>query len=198
MILLDKKEKLFAVKGTIPTEIKEIEYEDINEKEDLNCKVLFVGDLGVGKSSLIQKLDKNIFDGKSYLDSFPFSNLKIKMNNIIIEMNISKNIVFKYSYSFNIDTLSFFDIYVLIYSINNEESFKNIKSWLIGIRKHNNNAKIILVGNKSDLENERVITKEMGMKFKEENNLEAFIETSAKNDDIRKVLFGEIYCYRYF
>ena len=74
MILLDKKEKLFAVKGTIPTEIKEIEYEDINEKEDLNCKVLFVGDLGVGKSSLIQKLDKNIFDGKSYLDSFPFSN----------------------------------------------------------------------------------------------------------------------------
>ena len=192
MILLDKKEKLFAVKGTIPTEIKEIEYEDINEKKDLNCEVLLVGDLGVGKSSLIQKLDKNIFDGKSYLDSFLFSNLKIKMNNIIIEMNISKNIVFKYSYSFNIDTLSFFDIYVLIYSINNEESFKNIKSWLIGIRKHNNNAKIILVGNKSDLENERVITKEMGMKFKEENNLEVFIETSAKNDDIKKVLITEI------
>ncbi len=32
----------------------------------------------------------------------------------------------------------------------------------------------------------------MEMKFKEENNLEAFIETSAKNDDIRKVLFAEI------
>ena len=38
------------------------------------------------------------------------------------------------------------------------------------------------------MENERVITKEMGMKFKEENNLEAFIETSAKNDDIKKFL----------
>ena len=30
------------------------------------------------------------------------------------------------------------------------------------------------------------------MKFKEENHLEVFIETLAKNDDIRKVLFIEL------
>ena len=190
VILLDKKEKLFAVNGTIPEEGKEIEYEDITEEGDLICNVLLVGDIGVGISSLITKSEKNIFNEKS---SLGYSYQKIKINNIVVKIFIDKNIVWEGSY-FSIHNFSRDIIYVLIYSINDAKSFENINEWLRLIRKENinKNAKIFLVGNKSDLENERVITKEMGMKFKEENNLEAFIETSAKNDDIRKVLFTEI------
>ena len=190
MILLDKKEKLFAVKGTIPTEIKEIEYEDINEEEDVTCNVLLVGDKSVGISSLILKSEKNIFNEKSSLE---ISFQKIKIYNIVVKLYIENNMGLE-DVDFYIPPFRKNDIYVLIYSINDAKSFENINEWLRLIRKENinKNAKIFLVGNKSDLEKERVITKEMGMKFKEENNLEAFIEISAKNDDIRKVLFAEI------
>ena len=189
MILLDKKEKLFAVNGTIPEGTKELEYEDINEEEDVTCNVLLVGDKSVGISSLIQKSEKNIFNEKSSLE---ISFQKIKIYNIVVKLYIKKNIFFE-DVDFYIPPFRKNDIYVLIYSINDAKSFENINEWLRLIRKENinKNAKIFLVGNKSDLENERVITKEMGMKFKEENNLEAFIEISAKNDDIRKVLFAE-------
>lgn len=40
--------------------------------------------------------------------------------------------------------------------------------------------KILLVGNKYDLNNERVISFEMGERFKEENRLDYFVEASAK------------------
>ena len=95
MILLDKKEKLFAVNGTIPEETKEIEYEDINEEEDLTCNVLLVGDIGVGISSLILKSEKNIFNEKSSLDSSGISFQKIKINNIVVKLYIQKNIIWE-------------------------------------------------------------------------------------------------------
>ena len=182
MILLDKKEKLFAVNGTISEGLEELEYEDINEEEDLTCNVLLVGDKNVGISSLIQKSDS--------FGSFGIS--LIKIYNIVVKLYIENNMGLE-DVDFYIPPFRKNDIYVLIYSINDAKSFENINEWLSSIRKENinKNAKIFLVGNKSDLEKERVITKEMGMKFKEENNLEAFIETSAKNDDIRKVLFAE-------
>ena len=47
----------------------------------------------------------------------------------------------------------------------------------------NPNVRVFLVGNKSDLENERVISKEQGEKFKEEKKLDRFIETSAKTGE---------------
>ena len=46
-----------------------------------------------------------------------------------------------------------------------------------------------MVGNKADLEEERRITKEEGLKYKEEQNLDLFMETSAKTGlNIKNVL----------
>ena len=42
---------------------------------------------------------------------------------------------------------------------------------------------VFLVENKSDLEDERVIPREEGERFKEEKKLDMFIETSAKTGD---------------
>ena len=47
----------------------------------------------------------------------------------------------------------------------------------------NPNVRVFLVGNKSDLEDQRVITKEEGERFKEEKKLDRFIETSAKTGE---------------
>ena len=71
---------------------------------------------------------------------------------------------------------------LLIYDITSRESFKNLESWLIEIEKNaRENVLKILIGNKNDLENERVISKEEGQDFANRYSMQ-FIETSAKMD----------------
>ena len=79
---------------------------------------------------------------------------------------------------------------LIIYAINNMDSFKHAENWLNELKAQANpNVKVFLVGNKSDLEEERVVSKEDGEKFKEEKNLDKFIETSAKTgENARNVL----------
>ena len=73
---------------------------------------------------------------------------------------------------------------LILYAIDNSDSFRHAETWLNDLKQQANpNVKIFLVGNKSDLEDKRVITKEEGEKFKEEKNLDKFIETSAKTGE---------------
>ena len=48
---------------------------------------------------------------------------------------------------------------------------------------------LFLVGNKSDLEKERKVTKAMAREFQKENDIKYFIETSAKSGDNVNQLF---------
>ena len=70
---------------------------------------------------------------------------------------------------------------MIVYSIDSRESFQHLNIWLkeIKIQSHPD-IKIILIGNKSDLEDSRTITYEEAKKFKKENQLIYFEETSAK------------------
>ena len=61
---------------------------------------------------------------------------------------------------------------LVVYDITNRESFEHVNSWLIEIEKN---------GNKNDLEEQRVVTKEEGEEFASINGMD-FFETSAKTD----------------
>ena len=53
--------------------------------------------------------------------------------------------------------------------------------WLRELRTHSNpDAKVFLIGNKIDLENQRQVEKEKGEQFCKENKLNLFMESSAK------------------
>lgn len=79
---------------------------------------------------------------------------------------------------------------MIVYDVTNMESFLNIKSWLVELEEHfhfgpfkNNLEKeiaYILVGNKSDLEMQRVVSKERGKQLAEQYGI-AFAESSALN-----------------
>jgi GTPase SAR1 family protein len=57
-----------------------------------------------------------------------------------------------------------------------------LDSWLTELRYFSNpNIKIILIGNKNDLESKRVISYEEGVEYQKKNNLDYFTETSAKS-----------------
>lgn len=66
-------------------------------------------------------------------------------------------------------------------SPNSYESYENIEVWLKELKTHSNpDAKVFLIGNKIDLEDKRKINKEVANKFKEDYNLDLFMEASAK------------------
>lgn len=71
---------------------------------------------------------------------------------------------------------------LLVYDITRKETFDHILSWLQDARAHSNSdMSIILVGNKSDLEHRREVSRESGEAFAKEHGL-LFLETSAKNN----------------
>lgn len=79
---------------------------------------------------------------------------------------------------------------MIVYDVTNMESFLNVKNWLVeleerfmgGVSKNNNpefvEESYILVGNKADLDLQRVVKKERAMELALQYGL-AFIETSA-------------------
>ena len=71
---------------------------------------------------------------------------------------------------------------LVVYDITDRKSFDNLNSWLIEIEKNGNkNVYKLLIGNKSDLEDLRQVSKEEGKEFAEINGME-FMETSAKEN----------------
>ena len=69
---------------------------------------------------------------------------------------------------------------LLVYDITNKQTFQHCENWLKEIKENGDkDVTIILVGNKSDLEKERQVSKEDAEKFAEMNGL-IFLETSAK------------------
>lgn len=69
---------------------------------------------------------------------------------------------------------------LLVYDISQHISFENCERWLKELRDHADaNIVIMLVGNKSDLEHKRQVSKEEAIAFAEKHEL-AFIETSAQ------------------
>ena len=72
---------------------------------------------------------------------------------------------------------------LLVYDITRKSTFENIDSWLIDLRTNaDKDILILLIGNKSDLNNTREISEEEARTKAEQYNI-AFLETSAKTGD---------------
>ena len=64
--------------------------------------------------------------------------------------------------------------------------------WLKDLKSNANpDVKIFLIGNKSDLEDERTVKKEVAEQFKKDYDLDLFMETSAKTGLNTQELFAE-------
>jgi small GTP-binding protein len=79
---------------------------------------------------------------------------------------------------------------IIVYAINNQKSFNDLDLWIKDLKSNSSpDIKIFLIGNKTDLTGERVISKEMANKIKEEYELDYFMETSAKTGFNTQELF---------
>lgn len=82
--------------------------------------------------------------------------------------------------------------FILMYDITNEDSFSSVQDWCTQIKTYSwDNAQVILVGNKCDMEEDRVISYERGSQLAMQLGLE-FFETSAKENINVKAVFERL------
>ncbi len=154
-----------------------------NNKSTINFKIILVGDTGVGKTCLIKNAAKDIFD-EIHTPTLGFDMLTfectIDKNPIKLEIwdTCGQEAYKSLISSFYKDSA----LAMMVYSIDSNDSFCHIESWLKDIKQQSNpDVKIFLIGNKADLEEKREVDSDKAKQFIEENNIEYFKETSAKS-----------------
>ena len=153
------------------------------EEYEFIFKVLLLGNSNVGKSSLFLRFVDDIWNdtfvptiGVDFkIKTFEIDSKKIKMQIWdTAGQERFKNIIASYYRGAH--------GILLLYDVTDKDSFKNLSNWLIEIEKNaNKNVLKVLIGNKTDLEDKRVITYNQGKEFADTYGLK-FIETSAKKN----------------
>ena len=147
-----------------------------NETKDLNIKLILIGDSNVGKTTLLSKYINN----ENIEDITPTVGLENKVKTTEIKGIKTKIQIWDTAgqEKFNSLTQNFFkntDGILIVFDLTNQESFDNIQKW---IAKSDNKIKKIIVGNKSDLVDQRKVTKEdIKLIIKKYN----YVEVSALN-----------------
>ena len=160
-------------------------------------KILTLGDTMVGKSSIVLRFSEDKFDDNQFATiGIDFKTKYIKIGDSSVKVLIwdtagqekFQNIAKQYYKGAN--------GVLLIYDISSRKSFERINFWLKELKENNriDELFICLVGNKIDLEEKRVISKEEGENYAKENNI-SFIEVSARtgkgiNDLFLRVIKG--------
>ena len=158
---------------------------------DLSFKLIFIGDSSVGKSCLTTKAVKNNFE--EYYQAtvgFEFLTFNMKVNDKVVKLQIWDTCGQEIYKSLISNFYRNSSLAVLVYAIDNKESFNHVENWLNDLKSQaNEDVRIFLVGNKADLEEDRKVTKEEGEKYKLDQHLDLFMETSAKTgQNARNVL----------
>jgi len=163
------------------------------ESYDFLFKLILIGDSSVGKSNILLKYLKGEFDQNSRATvgvEFGTKNIKIKNKKIKIQIwdTAGQERYRSITSAYYKGAKGAF----IVYDITRKLTFDNIDKWITDLKTNGDkNISIILIGNKSDLEDKREVEKEEGIKKSEEYKI-AFLETSALNGDNIDKAFNEL------
>ena len=193
---------------------EEIKIERLNENTtnyEESKKVIIIGDVNVGKSSILKRLIDNTFnENLRHSIALEHHNLVIKINSYILRLQIWDTVGQE---KFDAVTSNYYastDVAIFVYSIDNLDSFNKISNWLNDLDdKVNDKGRLIvkiLIGNKNDLSDERKVSNENGEDFASKNDFTLFNEISCKemedednNKNINEIVekIGRIFYEKY-
>ena len=163
-----------------------------SEFENL-IKLLILGDVSVGKSNFLFRFIENQFiDNHLPTVGFDYKSKIITLpDKTVVKLQIWDTVGQEKFMAINKSLLAKVHGIILIYDITDQDSFDHINNWITIIKEANENASLILVANKCDIEDKRVISEDEGNKLAVENNI-SFVEASAKENINIKETFIKI------
>eukprot|EP01084_Bolivina_argentea_P292889 503645_1 len=170
---------------------KHIPNDNTRRNYDYLFKLILLGDSGVGKSSLLCQWEEYSCWGNNFVSTIgiDFKYRTVEFDGIRVKCQIwdpagqERFRTITSAYYRNVHGV------LLVYDITNEESIKNIHHWKSEINKYGTiptSENVLLVGNKLDLETQRVTSvtnDELNVsKIAKQCNIYHMIETSAKQN----------------
>lgn len=156
-------------------------------KNDL-IKVLFIGDTGVGKSSLLLRYTEDKFTD-------------VYMSTIGVDFKSKEHLYNDKSYRIQMwDTAgqerfrgvigSYFrgaQVVIIVFDMTNKQSFENVNGWISDVHKYSPKLpSIILIGTKIDLTKQIVISDEEVKQFAKLHNMKYILTSSKTNNNVHK------------
>ncbi|XP_046412491.1 ras-related protein Rab-10 [Neodiprion fabricii] len=150
---------------------------------DLLFKLLLIGDSGVGKTCILFRFSDDAFT-TTFLSTigidFKIKTVELRGKKIKLQIWDTAG-----QERFHTITTSYYRGamgIMLIYDITNGKSFENIVKWLRYIDEHaNEDVEKMILGNKCDMHEKRVVSTERGEAIGREHGIK-FMETSAKSN----------------
>ena len=161
----------------------------------IRYKIIFVGDAGVGKTTIINRINDNEFqsayDATIGVDFWP-KKINFRGNEITLQIwdtagqERYRGLIPSYVRNSS--------IVFIVFDITNRKTFESIPKWIELIKSIEKNNILVLIGNKEDLKEKREVEKKEGEDLAKENEMH-YYELSAKNynnNDIKKIFFNTV------
>ncbi|XP_021361440.1 ras-related protein Rab-35-like [Mizuhopecten yessoensis] len=154
-------------------------------------KLLIIGDSGVGKSSLLLRFSDNTFSG-TYITTIgvDFKIRTVDVNGEKVKLQIWDTAGQE---RFRTITSTYYrgtHGVIVVYDVSSGDSFANVKRWLHEIDQNCDVVNRILVGNKDDDPDRKVVLTQDAQRFAEQMGIQLF-ETSAKeNINVEEMFIG--------
>lgn len=151
---------------------------------DEKIQLIIIGESNVGKTSLIRRYTNNLFN-TNHLETvgIEFNTREEKINNKIIKVKIWDTAGQEIFQSLTKNFYRKADGIIIVFDVGNKESFEKLHDWIKSVYDNIDSYRemnLIIVGNKNDLEENRQVTQEEGVKLSEYFEIPYF-EASAKN-----------------
>jgi small GTP-binding protein len=164
-----------------------------NINYDYIFKVALIGDSATGKTSILLRFIDDYFteDTKSTIG------VDFKIVSLLLEPKVYAKMQiwdtcgserFKSLTSSFIKTCSAF---ILVFDLTRTSTFQNIEHWIRTIKENTSPKFLILIGNKSDLVDQRALNKDFILEYCQKHFFN-YLEISAKNNSNIEIMFKEV------
>ena len=166
---------------------------DSLQEKVVELKIILLGDVGVGKTNIISRYISGDFNQSlNPTVGSSFGEKKIKKDGVTYLLKVWDTVGQERYNSITKLFVQGSHIIILVYSIDNLQSFQKLDFWLTFIKENLKDGKYILalIANKRDLFENELVTKEEGEKYAEQMDAK-FALLSAKYDQQTIINFFE-------
>jgi len=161
-----------------------------DQKRKYLFKVVVVGDGGVGKSTMIQRLITGHFAPMKITIGTDLATYQLDFENMVVKLQIWDFAGEKRFRFFLPNYARGAHGCLLCYDITRYTSFQNLQEWYDIVQDHSSDPTFILIGEKVDLaDTRRTVEREEAEEFRKEHDIHYLFETSSKSGKNNKIIF---------